>query len=40
MKKEFKSGMPFLKLNIPHPGAKKFYDEHGIALKDMADLHS
>lgn len=38
MTKEFKPAMPSLKLYEAHPGAKKFYDERGIALRDMAEL--
>ena len=38
MNETFKPAMPSLKLYKAHPGAKKFYDEHGIALKDLADL--
>jgi len=38
MNKTFKPAMPSLTLYQPHPGAKKFYDEHGIQLKDLADL--
>lgn len=34
----FKPAMPSLTLYQPHPGAKKFYDEHGIELKDLAEL--
>ena len=36
--KKFKPAMPSLKLYITHPGAKKFYDERGIELKDLAEL--
>ncbi len=38
MTKQFKPAMPGLKLYKAHPGTKKFYDEHGIALKDLAEL--
>ena len=38
MNEKFKPAMPSLKLYKAHPGAKKFYDEHGIELKDLADL--
>lgn len=38
MNEKFKPAMPSLKLYKAHPGAKKFYDERGIALKDLADL--
>ena len=38
MNETFKPAMPSLKLYKAHPGAKKFYDEHGIELKDLADL--
>ena len=38
MNKEFKPAMPGLKLYKAHSGAKKYYDEHGIKLKDLADL--
>jgi len=34
----FKPAMPSLTLYQPHPGAKKFYDERGIKLKDLAEL--
>jgi TRAP transporter TAXI family solute receptor len=36
--KTYKPAMPSLKLYEPHPGAKKFYDEYGIELKDLAEL--
>jgi TRAP transporter TAXI family solute receptor len=35
---KFKPAMPDLKLYQAHPGAKKFYDEHGIKLIDIAEL--
>ena len=38
MNEAFKPAMPSLSLYQPHPGAKKFYDEHGIKLKDLAEL--
>lgn len=38
MTKEFKPAMPSLKLYQAHPGAKKFYDEHGVQLRDLAEL--
>ncbi len=38
MNAKFKPAMPSLKLYKAHPGAKKFYDKHGIELKDLADL--
>ncbi|UCG67366.1 MAG: TAXI family TRAP transporter solute-binding subunit, partial [Deltaproteobacteria bacterium] len=38
MNEKFKPALPSLKLYKAHPGAKKFYDEHGIELKDLADL--
>lgn len=34
----FKPAMPALNLFQAHPGAKKFYDEKGIALSDLAEL--
>ena len=38
MNKQFKPAMPSLDLYQAHPGAKKFYQENGIELKDLADL--
>ncbi len=38
MTKEFKPAAPGLELYKAHPGAKKFYDEHGIKVTDLADL--
>lgn len=38
MNEKFKPALPWPKLYKPHPGAKKFYDEHGIKLKDLAEL--
>ncbi len=38
MTKEFKPAAPDLELYKAHPGAKKFYDEHGIKVTDLADL--
>ena len=38
MNATFKAAMPSLKLYQAHPGAKKFYDEHQIELKDLAEL--
>jgi len=38
MNEAFKQAMPSLTLYQAHPGAKKFYDEHGIELKDLAEL--
>lgn len=38
MTKEFKPAVPSLELYKAHPGAKKFYDEHGIKVRDLADL--
>jgi TRAP transporter TAXI family solute receptor len=38
MNKKFKPAMPDLKLYKAHPGAQKFYDEHGIKLVDIAEL--
>ena len=34
----FKPAMPSIKLFKAHPGAKKFYDEKGVALNDLAEL--
>jgi hypothetical protein len=30
--------MPSLTHYKAHPGAKKFYDEQGVTIKDLADL--
>jgi|GEM_PF-1149086 TRAP transporter TAXI family solute receptor len=38
MNEHFKPAMPSLKLYEPHPGAKKFYGERNIELKDLAEL--
>jgi TRAP transporter TAXI family solute receptor len=38
MNKQFIPAMPSLTHYKAHPGAKKFYDEQGIQLKDLADL--
>lgn len=38
MARKFLPGMPSLKLYQPHPGAKKFYDEKGVKVADLADL--
>jgi len=38
MTKEFKPAMPSLKLYKAHSGARKFYDDNGIKLRDLADL--
>ncbi len=38
MTKKFKPAMPSLKLYKAHPGAKKFYTENNIKLKDLAEL--
>ncbi len=35
---KFLPGMPSLKLYQPHAGAKKFYDEQGVEIKDLGDL--
>jgi TRAP transporter TAXI family solute receptor len=38
MNEQFKPAMPSLNLYQAHPGAKKFYQENGIELKDLAEL--
>ena len=38
MTQTFKPAMPSTKHYQPHPGAKKFYDNNGIEIKDLADL--
>ena len=38
MNETFKPAMPSLKHYEPHAGAKKFYDERGIKLVDLADV--
>jgi TRAP transporter TAXI family solute receptor len=38
MNETFKPAMPSVTLRKAHPGAKKFYDEKGVELKDLAEL--
>jgi len=38
MTPEFKASPPSLKLNPLHPGAKKFYDEKGVKIRDLVEL--
>ena len=38
MNKTYKPAVPSTKLYKAHPGAKKFYDEQGVKVKDMAEL--
>lgn len=38
MNKDFNAAMPSLELYQPHPGTKKYWDEHGIKPRDLADL--
>jgi len=38
MTPQFKPAMPSIKLYQAHPGAKKFYQEKGVELKDLAEL--
>src|SRR5680860_812162 len=38
MTEEFKPAMPSLEFYDVHPGAKKFYDEQGVEMRDLAEL--
>jgi len=38
MNEKFKPAVPLPKVFKPHPGARKFYEEHGIEIKNLADL--
>jgi TRAP-type uncharacterized transport system substrate-binding protein len=38
MNNRFKAAVPSTALYQAHPGAKKFYDEQGVKIRDLADL--